>query len=59
MLIMTLVLNGPEQNLVVLLVDTLDQVPRKRPSITPALIRFEMGMAQKCLVNVSMVVERN
>jgi len=57
--LMTQVFNCPEQALVVLPIDALDQIPGKCPGITPAFIRFEMGMTQKRLMDVSVVIKRN
>lgn len=58
-LIMTQVFNGPEQTLIVLQSMRLTRSLAKRPGITPAFICFEMGMTQKRLMDVSVVVKRN
>ena len=59
MLVMTQVLNGPVQALVVLPVDAFDQFLGERPGIAAVLIRFEMGMPQERFVDVGVVVDRN
>lgn len=59
MLVVVQSFNHPEQALVILKVNPFDQLPGKRPSIAPALHRFEMGMPPERLVGVGVVVDRD